>query len=286
MSTEYAERRLIDDADRLHRDLSDLVSVVAADGGVLIVANVVLSSLRSLQYVSSKLKAVDMLQQLCPHLSDDTILDRVLPYVVHLMADDHAPVRGRALQLLAQSLKPVRRLPRSDANVFGEYILPVITAVSPPSLLEPPQYLTRLNKKKTNITETSNEKLERSGTKPFQLKWPSLPSYRYRVMCPFCVQLAQDESVAVRATVARYVADLAEVALTFLELSHRQATGGATDEATPTSEPVNDSLDSSTGAAGPAAAGGDFEAQLHALQVGNPEFRSSTILEERTKLTR
>ena len=41
-----------------------------------------ISFFRSLQYTSSKLKAFDILHQLGPHLTDDIILDRILPYIV------------------------------------------------------------------------------------------------------------------------------------------------------------------------------------------------------------
>ena len=45
------------------------------------------------------------------------------------MSDSSAHVRSRAVKILTASLSQVRRLPRSDANVFTEYILPVITNV-------------------------------------------------------------------------------------------------------------------------------------------------------------
>lgn len=49
---------------------------------------------RYLQYSSSKLKALAILNQICPHLTH-----------------------------------PVGRLPHSDANFFSEYILPIVNSV-------------------------------------------------------------------------------------------------------------------------------------------------------------
>lgn len=49
---------------------------------------------------------------------------------MHMMSDGNSRVRSGALKLLAASLFPVRRLPRSDANVFSEYILPIINSVN------------------------------------------------------------------------------------------------------------------------------------------------------------
>lgn len=49
---------------------------------------------------------------------------------MHLLADGNNRVRSSALKMLTACLQPLQRLPRSDANVFGEYILPAISIVS------------------------------------------------------------------------------------------------------------------------------------------------------------
>ena len=49
---------------------------------------------------------------------------------MHLLADGNNRVRSSALKMLTASLQRLQRLPRSDANVFGEYILPAISIVS------------------------------------------------------------------------------------------------------------------------------------------------------------
>nr|CAH0112606.1 unnamed protein product [Daphnia galeata] len=202
--------------DKLHRDLPDLVrDLSSTESGLLIIANVVLSSLRSLQYSSSKLKALVILNQLCPHLTDEIILDRILPYIMHMMSDGNSRVRSGALKLLAASLFPVRRLPRSDANVFSEYILPIINS------------------------------------------------------------LAQDASGLVRCTLAQHVADLAEIALKFLELSHWRVEANAT---TPTSEIPGGALNwcNTNG----------FESELQALQESFQTLVSSLLTDSDSQVRR
>jgi len=46
-----------------------------------------------------------------------------------MLPDSSTHVRSRAVKNLTASLSQSRRLPRSDASVFTEYILPVITDV-------------------------------------------------------------------------------------------------------------------------------------------------------------
>lgn len=202
--------------DKLHRDLPELIDDLSStEGGLLIIANVVLSSLRSLQYSSSKLKALAILHQLCPHLADEIILDRILPYIMHMMSDGSSRVRSSTLKLLTASLFPVRRLPRSDANVFSEYILPIITS------------------------------------------------------------LAQDSSGLVRCTLAQHVADLAEIALKFLELSHWRVEASVT---TPTSEIPGGALNwcNTNG----------FESELQALQESFQTLVSSLLTDSDSQVRR
>lgn len=53
---------------------------------------------------------------------------------MHLLTDGNNRVRSSALKILTTSLQLLQRLPRSDANVFGEYILPAISIVSTVSI--------------------------------------------------------------------------------------------------------------------------------------------------------
>ncbi|KAL1417642.1 hypothetical protein MTO96_026690 [Rhipicephalus appendiculatus] len=60
---------------------------------------------RLLKHCSAKLQALELIRELCPRLSSDIILDRLLPYMLYLINDN-------------------------DANVFPEYILPNLMHVT------------------------------------------------------------------------------------------------------------------------------------------------------------
>ncbi|XP_050100753.1 phosphoinositide 3-kinase regulatory subunit 4 [Anopheles aquasalis] len=98
--------------------------------GLVLITSVVTSCIRGLSFCRSKLLSLEILQVLAQHTSSETILDRILPYILH-QAQDAAPrVRVAALNTLTACLRLVHHLPRTDANVFPEYILPAIAPLA------------------------------------------------------------------------------------------------------------------------------------------------------------
>ena len=83
-----------------------------------------LCSLFTLQYCVSKLTVLELLLKIARHVSHEIILDRMLPYILFLVNDSLPQIRAQALKILTQCLQLVRSIPRSDANIFPEYILP------------------------------------------------------------------------------------------------------------------------------------------------------------------
>lgn len=71
----------------------------------------------------SKLTVLELLLFIGRHLSDETILERLLPYMLYLVNDTLPQVRAQALRTITQCLKLIKSIPRSDANIFPEYIL-------------------------------------------------------------------------------------------------------------------------------------------------------------------
>ena len=61
------------------------------------------------------------------HISDEIILERLLPYMLFLVNDSLPQVRAQALKILSHCLQLVRSVPRSDANIFPEYVLPSLS---------------------------------------------------------------------------------------------------------------------------------------------------------------
>ncbi|KAJ8021698.1 Phosphoinositide 3-kinase regulatory subunit 4 [Holothuria leucospilota] len=98
--------------------------------GIVIILSLVTSCLRTLKFCVSKLASLKILQALSKHLPDDLILDRVIPYILYFMHDPFPRVRAEAMRVLTVTLSLVTTVPRSDANIFPEYILPSIAHVA------------------------------------------------------------------------------------------------------------------------------------------------------------
>ncbi|CAN8016185.1 unnamed protein product [Ixodes persulcatus] len=98
--------------------------------GLLIVVALLTSCLRTLKQLSAKLQALELMKELTLHLSCDIILDRLLPYMLYLVNDKYPRVRAAAVETLTACLTLVKTVPRSDANVFPEYILPNLMHVT------------------------------------------------------------------------------------------------------------------------------------------------------------
>ena len=58
------------------------------------------------------------------HVSDEIMLERLLPYMLYLVNDSLPQVRAQALRTITHCLQLIASIPRSDANIFPEYILP------------------------------------------------------------------------------------------------------------------------------------------------------------------
>ncbi|XP_026728323.1 phosphoinositide 3-kinase regulatory subunit 4 isoform X2 [Trichoplusia ni] len=92
--------------------------------GLILITSLVTSCIRGLHHCTSKLYSLEILQLLCENSSSETILDRILPYIIHLSHDSVSRVRARAVSTCARAVALVRALPNADCNVFPEYILP------------------------------------------------------------------------------------------------------------------------------------------------------------------
>ncbi|XP_072948041.1 phosphoinositide 3-kinase regulatory subunit 4 [Epargyreus clarus] len=103
--------------------------------GLILITSLVTSSIRGLHHCTSKLYCLEILQLLCENSSSETILDRILPYIIYLSHAPEARVRAAAVWCAARCVACVRTLPPQDCNVFPEYILPELAPrASDPSL--------------------------------------------------------------------------------------------------------------------------------------------------------
>ena len=125
---------------RIHKDLHYLQTLLdSADPGdmidsscLVIVTNVVISCVRSLQLTSCQLSCLEILEWLSAKLSADIILERILPQLIHFLSQPllSPTVTAAAVSALVTCLSHVDHVPRSDANTWPEYILPVLSPLS------------------------------------------------------------------------------------------------------------------------------------------------------------
>ena len=113
----------------LHSDIQKysgyLIHKDGADSLVLI-ASLLLSCVRKLKYVNCKLKALQLIVEYSKHLGPEVILERFVPYLIGFVHDPVSRVKAHALRSLATCLTFINQVPRGEANIFTEYILPGI----------------------------------------------------------------------------------------------------------------------------------------------------------------
>ena len=80
-----------------------------------------------LQYCVSKLTVLELLLKIARRVSDDIILEHLLLYMLFLVNDSLPHGRAQALRILSHGLQLVHSVPRSDANIFPEYVLPSLS---------------------------------------------------------------------------------------------------------------------------------------------------------------
>lgn len=123
---------------RLYSDIDDCINVLSKpidseedeEDGLILIITVVTSSIRGLHHCNTKICCLEILLKLSEYTSSDTILDRILPYILHLVNDSSSRVQAQAIDTLTSCLKLIKVIPRSDAYVFPEYILPAIASLA------------------------------------------------------------------------------------------------------------------------------------------------------------
>ncbi|XP_015367758.1 PREDICTED: phosphoinositide 3-kinase regulatory subunit 4 [Diuraphis noxia] len=123
--------------DRLKSDINGIINMLlpsndseeCTDGLVLIV-QLVTSCIRGLHLSTTKIQALDVLLELSTYCSAETVLDRIVPYIFHMIQDVSPGVRKSALHGLNNTLSTVKNLKPSDANTFPEYIFPGLINVA------------------------------------------------------------------------------------------------------------------------------------------------------------
>lgn len=131
----------------------------APSEALVIITSLVTSCIRGLKFCMSKMQALDILLMLSAHATAETILDRILPYVLSMLHDTVPRVRVRALHTLSKALQYVKTVPVSDTNIFPEYILPGLAVlVKDPAVIVRAAYAENI----AQLAETALRFLEHS----------------------------------------------------------------------------------------------------------------------------
>jgi phosphoinositide-3-kinase, regulatory subunit 4 len=119
-----------DDDDDDDDELTSFDVIVArADedcGAVLLLTTMVCSALRSVRRPLMRRRALDVLGIFAKFLTDATLLQRVVPYVVAMLADPDALVRATAITTLLHVMRLVEEYTIEECGLYADYLLPAL----------------------------------------------------------------------------------------------------------------------------------------------------------------
>lgn len=95
--------------------------------GIVLIASLLCSCVRNVKLPHYRRAAILLLKSSSLFIDDEDRLQRVLPHVIAMLSDPAAIVRCAALETLCDILPLVRNFPPSDAKIFPEYILPMLS---------------------------------------------------------------------------------------------------------------------------------------------------------------
>ncbi|OMO58344.1 phosphoinositide 3-kinase regulatory subunit 4 [Corchorus olitorius] len=95
--------------------------------GMVLIASLLCSCIRNVKLPHLRRGAILLLKTSSLYIDDEDRLQRVLPYVIAMLSDPAAIVRCAAIETLCDILPLVRDFPPSDAKIFPEYILPMLS---------------------------------------------------------------------------------------------------------------------------------------------------------------
>lgn len=95
--------------------------------GMVLITSLLCSCIRNVKLPHLRRRAILFLKFSALYIDDEDRVQRVLPYVIAMLSDPAAIVRCAALETLCDILPLVRDFPPSDAKIFPEYILPMLS---------------------------------------------------------------------------------------------------------------------------------------------------------------
>lgn len=95
--------------------------------GLVLIISLLTACSRKLHFCHTKLLTLQLYLEFSKYVTADVILDRIIPYMLHFANDSFPRVRAETIRSITQCLAGIKTIPRSDSNVFPEYIFPNLT---------------------------------------------------------------------------------------------------------------------------------------------------------------
>lgn len=97
--------------------------------GMVLITSLLCSCIRNVKFPQLRRTCILLLKASSVYVDDEDRLQRVVPYVIAMLSDSAAIVRCAALETLCDILPLVREFPPSDAKIFPEYTLPMLSTL-------------------------------------------------------------------------------------------------------------------------------------------------------------
>ncbi|KAK6965246.1 phosphoinositide-3-kinase regulatory subunit 4, partial [Biomphalaria glabrata] len=126
----------------LNRDLDhilanmDLDDKVEKNSKLVLVISLVTSVARDLHFSNFRLLALKLMLRLSKYVTSDIILDRILPHMLYFTQDPLPEVRAETIRTVTACIRNLKSVPRNDANVFQDYIIPALSPLLSDEVLQ------------------------------------------------------------------------------------------------------------------------------------------------------
>uniref|UniRef100_A0A2C9M689 non-specific serine/threonine protein kinase n=1 Tax=Biomphalaria glabrata TaxID=6526 RepID=A0A2C9M689_BIOGL len=88
------------------------------------------------QFSNFRLLALKLMLRLSKYVTSDIILDRILPHMLYFTQDPLPEVRAETIRTVTACIRNLKSVPRNDANVFQDYIIPALSPLLSDEVLQ------------------------------------------------------------------------------------------------------------------------------------------------------
>jgi len=97
--------------------------------GILLVVQIICSSIRYLRHPRSKIVSLMLLTRIGMLCTDIVILERIVPFIIHCFEDQIAAVRATAIRCLRCILNNVTKITHIEINIFKDFVFPALSTI-------------------------------------------------------------------------------------------------------------------------------------------------------------